>query len=402
MTLANTSRRYGSLSKFFHWSIALGILTLIPLGIIATDMAADTSAQLARKATLFSIHKTLGIAIFAIAVARILWALSQPKPAPLHPERKLETFAAETVHWLLYASLVIMPLSGWVHHAATDGFAPIWLIGQDLPFVPKDETLSAAASAVHSIFEKVLIVTLILHIAGALKHHVIDRDATLRRMLPGRTEAGTPARHGVLAPFGGAVAVIALALGIGFATGAPLAETGTSAPQLAQVQSDWEKQDGQIALTIRQFGKEVSGQFSDFTTEISYEDTPEPGTKGTVRVTVSVPSLTLGSVTDQAIGPDFFDAKTHPTAVFDADILRTEAGLIAEGTLTIRDQSVPLSLPFDLTIEGETAQMTGQLTLDRRDFGIGSQMDDPGQLGHDVQLDLSLTATRAAKQDLGA
>ncbi|MEL7131866.1 MAG: cytochrome b/b6 domain-containing protein, partial [Pseudomonadota bacterium] len=91
MALANTADRYGSLSKTFHWLTALLILTLMPLGIVANDMAyqirtgAETAdAFITRTAWLFSLHKTLGVAVFFVALLRILWALSQPKPGLLH------------------------------------------------------------------------------------------------------------------------------------------------------------------------------------------------------------------------------------------------------------------------------------------------------------------------------
>ena len=73
-------------TKTFHWLTALLILTLIPLGWYANQLPFDTGAELAFKAQLFSYHKTLGVAAFFVALLRILWALTQPKPAPLHPE----------------------------------------------------------------------------------------------------------------------------------------------------------------------------------------------------------------------------------------------------------------------------------------------------------------------------
>ncbi|MBS8271498.1 cytochrome, partial [Halomonas litopenaei] len=128
------TQTYGTVTKTFHWLTALLIITIVPLGVVAYNLPYETNEQLALKALLFSYHKTLGVIVFAVALARIVWAFTQTKPAPLHPERKSETWLAETVHWLLYISLVAVPLTGWIHHAATEGFAPILLpISQDLP-----------------------------------------------------------------------------------------------------------------------------------------------------------------------------------------------------------------------------------------------------------------------------
>ena len=93
---------YGTVTKTFHWLTALVIITIIPLGVIANRLPYETNEQLAFKAQLFSFHKTLGVIVFAVALPRILWALTQPKPGSLHPERKAESFLADLVHWLLY------------------------------------------------------------------------------------------------------------------------------------------------------------------------------------------------------------------------------------------------------------------------------------------------------------
>jgi len=256
MPAANTRQHYGSVAKTFHWLTALLILTVIPLGIIAQRWSFDTSDALAIKATLFSIHKTVGLTLFFVALARITWALTQAKPGPLHPDRKLETFAAETVHWALYASLVVVPLTGWIHHAATVGFAPIWWpFGQNLPFVPKNVDLAHTFASLHIIFERVLIISLGLHIAGALKHAWIDRDATLARMLPGAAPKVPLYDHTTTAsPAIAAFAAYGLALLVGAGLGMFGQHEGPATPQLEAVASDWQVTDGTLAITVTQLG----------------------------------------------------------------------------------------------------------------------------------------------------
>ncbi|MEO0917085.1 MAG: cytochrome b/b6 domain-containing protein [Pseudomonadota bacterium] len=397
MSLANTETRYGTVAKSLHWLTALLIVTLIPTGIIANGMPFETSEELARKAQLFSIHKTMGVVLFGVAILRIIWAITQPKPVPLHPEDKLLCFLADMVHWLLYGSLVLVPITGWVHHAATEGFAPILLpIGQDLPFVPKSEAVAEVSASLHIIFERVLVIALFLHIAGALKHHVVDKDATLKRMWFGTTEAGAgeTTGHTVWMPLGGAVVAWTVAIGVGASLGLfERHESTAAAAALAEVDSDWQVQDGTLAIGITQLGSEVRGEFANWTAAITFDDTAE-GPLGNVDVTISIPSLTLGSVTDQAMGADYFNVEAHPTAQFVADITRNADAYLASGTLTIRGNSVPVELPFTLNLEGDTAAMTGQLTLDRRDFGIGDGMTDEGSLGFGVNIDVSLTAAR--------
>lgn len=399
MPLTNTATRYGGVTKTLHWLTALGILLAIPLGILANDAPFATSDELAGKAWLFSMHKTLGVAIFFLALVRILWALSQPKPAPLHPERRIESWLAETVHWLLYGSLVLVPLSGWIHHAATTGFAPIWWpFGQSLPFVPKSGALAETAAALHIVFERVLLVSVLLHIAGALKHHFIDGDTTLRRMLPGGATAGNPLHgHARLGPAIGAVVIWGVALGVGATLG--LFDHQASAAQIAalnQVDSDWQVQDGTLSISVQQLGSEVTGSFADWTADIRFEERDGPGRAGDVLVEVAVGSLTLGSVTSQALGADFLAADQFATARFAADIFKVSDGYEARGTLSLRDAQVPVTLPFALTLVDDTAQMQGRMILDRRSYGIGANMSDNGQLGFAVQVLVSLTAIRKA------
>jgi cytochrome b561/polyisoprenoid-binding protein YceI len=398
MALSNTHTRYGSITRLFHWLTALLVITLIPVALIANELPFDTSEQLARKAWFFSLHKTLGVSVFFVALARIAWALSQPKPAPLHPDQKAETFMAETAHWLLYGSLVLAPMSGWMHHAATTGFAPIWWpLGQGLPFVPKSESVAALFGGAHWVFGKVMAVTIALHVLGAIKHQVIDRDATLRRMLNGAPELDTlpRARHSAT-PLLAALAIWAITLGAGTAFGLYTPHTSTAeAAQLEDVTSDWSVQDGSITIAVTQFGSVVEGNFADWTADISFDPTVTGGPSGNVDVVISAGSLSLGSVTDQALGPDFFDAGNFTTATYRADLITGVDGFLAKGTLDIKGHTVALDMPFRLSVTGDTANMQAEYTLDRRDFGIGDNMADESSLAFNVKVSVKLTATRA-------
>lgn len=403
MPLASSATTYGTVTKSFHWLTALLILANLPLGWFASQIAQDitttggTEAQVARAALLFSIHKTTGVAILAVALVRILWALGQVKPGLLNGDRPIEAWAAETVHWLLYGALVAVPLSGWVDHAATTGFAPIWWpFGQGLPFVPKSAGVAEIAAMLHFVFILVLAGSLAAHVAGALKHHLIDGDATLRRMLPGGASALPTARQpGHAVAFLSALAIWAAVMGGAGALGWFAKAVPGTAPALAAVTSEWQVEEGRLGITVRQLGSQVTGQFKDWTAGITYAETPDTeGRHGTVEVVVAIPSLTLGSVTAQAMGTDFFNAKAYPTATFAADLFAEGEGHIARGTLTIKGQSIPVEMPFTLAIAGDTARASGGVTVDRRDFGIGMGTQDPGQLGFEVEIAFALVAQR--------
>ncbi|MBY6138491.1 cytochrome b/b6 domain-containing protein [Leisingera daeponensis] len=414
MSRTNTFSSYGSIAKSFHWLTALLIFTAFPLGYFANEMAHDiqsagfdgSPAVIERATLLFSLHKTIGVAVFFTALLRILWALSQPKPGLLHPDRKAEALAAEVVHWLLYGSLVAVPLTGWIHHAATTGFAPIWWpFGQSLPFVPKSDAVAGIFGSLHWLLVWTLAAALGLHIAGALKHHAVDRDATLRRMLPGSgTLPRPPAQAHSLLPLLAALLVWGGILGggaaLGLVGGKQAAGTGTAAPVVAAAPSaaaapgGWAVQSGTLGLTVTQMGSAVSGSFGEWAAVITFEEPEAPGPAGAVEVTIAIPSLELGSVASQAMGADYFDSANFPTALFQAEIEKLAEGYEAVGMLTIKDQTVPVTLPFDLELEGNTARMTGGLTLNRLDFGIGKSLPDESSLGFAVDVAVELEAVR--------
>lgn len=413
MPLGNTSRSYGSITKTFHWLTMLLIFAVIPLGMIANGMAQDvrdpaiatTTQDLIRTVFLFSLHKTLGVTIFFVALARILWAFTQPKPGLLNADNRPEAMLAETIHWLLYGSLILVPLTGWIHHSATVGFAPIrWPFGQNLPFVPQSESIATLFSGLHMVLERVMVVSILLHVAGALKHHFIDRDATLRRMLPGTSDAPIPpTQHRSLLPFSAALVLWAGAIALGGAIGAYGVHTAqteqatqTTAPQDAtsDTKPDWQVSQGTLGLTIQQLGNPVQGSFVNWTADITFDDTATSDLLGTVQVTIDIASLSLGTVAAQAMGPDFFDVETFPSATFSGDITRSDTGYVATGPLTIRDQTIPVTLPFALTLDDDTAQMTGTLRIKRLDFNVGATLPDESSVGFAVDINVALTAAR--------
>ncbi len=398
MSASNTATQYGSVARTLHWITALLILTAIPLGWFANQMPYATGDELAAKAQLFSLHKTVGVTAFCVALIRILWAFTQARPEPVHPDRRWETRLAETVHWLLYLSLVIVPLSGWVHHAATDGFAPIlWPLGQDLPLVPTSETVADSAAAMHWLFTKILVASLLLHIAGALKHAFVDRDGTLARMVSGRTVPLLARGVGhQRAPMLAAFALYAVGAGVAWAMTAPEPVTPASpAATTPATTGNWQVTDGTLGFSIKQMGSDVSGTFATWAADITFDPVATDGVHGNVTVTIDMTSLTLGSVTDQAKGPDFFDVATHPTATFTATIVPAgEGSYVADGTLDMRGMTAPLQLPFSLVLTGDSATMTGLATIDRRTFGLGATYADESSVGFNAAVTVNLTATK--------
>lgn len=394
--LSNTATRYGPVARLLHWSVAILVLTALILGLVGalTPRQANTVVFLQ---VLYSAHKTIGVTVLALAVIRVVWAVTQPRPVPLHPNRQLETLAAETAHWLLYVAIFVMPLSGWVIHSAEVGFAPIWWpFGQNLPFVPKSEALAATAATVHFAAAIVVSLTVAAHIGGALKHALIDRDNTLARMWRG-TASGTQSPHH--AKFANAsitaLAIWAVAVGGAIAVSLPTEQpalniaprpptaTATSAP-------GWAVQDGSVTIEVQQLGAQVTGTFAAWQASIAYD--PETGT-GRVEAVIDTTSLSLGSVSDQAKGPEFFDTANFATATFTGDITQIDGQRhAATGNLSLVGRAVPVTVPFDLVIVEGVATMSGAVALDRRDFGMGTAYTDEATVGFAVNVNIALTA----------
>ncbi|MEO9824644.1 MAG: cytochrome b/b6 domain-containing protein [Paracoccaceae bacterium] len=400
MSAFNTDHTYGSVTRVIHWGMALLVTAMIPLGLRANHLAhqiadgATDPAILSQAQLLFSLHKTLGVGIFFLALIRIVWALRSPKPKPLLRHKPAETFLASMVHWLLYTSLLLVPLTGWIHHAATTGIAPIWWpFGQSLPFVPKDPSTAETFATLHIILQRLFAISILLHLAGALKHHFFDQGATLKRMwngAPGQINAGHNASQ--YAPLAAFVASV-IALGTGAALGL-FDRNQTQTVALQPVSSEWTVTEGTLAISNTQLGAEVQGSFADWTSSISFDPDLTEGVMGEVTTVISIGSLTLGSVTAHAMGPDYFNVAAFPTATYNGTLIRDEDGLRSEGMLRIKDTRVPVSFAFDLSFDGNRAKMTGMTTLNRFDFEMGSGIDE-NTLAAEVILTMTLTATRA-------
>lgn len=408
MPAANTTSAYGSVHRFLHWSIAFLILSAILLALYAQSLRAEGAPALPRLVGIFAIHKTIGLAVLTLAFVRIAWVLVQGHPRALHPQRRLETFLASTVHWALYGGMVLMPLAGWLLHSAAPGagFADIlWPFGQRLPVVPQDADLSDRFASFHVNGWLLLGALVALHVAGALKHALIERDATLARMAGSAAEVPTPPAHPRPNRWAPPVLALAMWLGLGVWTlglalpGTDAASAGRAAalPDAAAAPAaagGWVVQSGRLGLSVTQAGVPVEGEFGTWSATITYD---EASATGTVLAEIDVASLTLGAVSGMATGPDFLNAPAFPTARFEGTITRAAEGGPAHqatGTLTIAGQARPATLPFDLVIEGDLATARGTLTLDRRDFGIGKGHADESTVAFPAVVTLDLTATR--------
>lgn len=183
------SNRYTGLAIAFHWLIAAGIVVNVTLAWLWPHMADE------RVRPAIDLHKSVGITILGLAIMRLLWRLTHRPPAMPSAYQKWEIGAAHLTHWLLYALMFAMPLTGWIMDSAYKDAAthPMFLFGLlewprigtilELPPVTRD-AVHDGFGASHVYLSYLLYALVALHVAGALKHELIDRHRELRRMMP--------------------------------------------------------------------------------------------------------------------------------------------------------------------------------------------------------------------------
>lgn len=163
-----------------HWLIALLIFGAIPLGIYMADLPLSPT-----KLKLFAWHKWVGVTIFLLAALRAIWRVTHDVPAPVAGMPPWQVRAASITHGLLYVLLFVVPLSGWLMSSAL-GVQTVYFGVLPLPdLLAKNKELGEILEKVHGALAFTMALLVIGHIAAALKHHLVDRDDVLRRMLPG-------------------------------------------------------------------------------------------------------------------------------------------------------------------------------------------------------------------------
>lgn len=178
MSLNNTKASYGWMAIALHWISAVGVVVLYMLGEKMED-APDRAAKIAAQ----GLHVSVGVLLFTFLAARLFWSLSQPAPAPLELNRWLR-IAAKVVQGLFLLMIAVLivtgPLSVW---STIRPLVVFDLFSLPSPFPSRVGWLHELAEEVHGLATKLFWPLIVLHVGGALKHLVFDRDGTLQRIL---------------------------------------------------------------------------------------------------------------------------------------------------------------------------------------------------------------------------
>lgn len=180
--MADRPPRYRPPARWFHWTVAVVVLLMIPAGLIMTREGLARPVQDA----LYLFHKNMGVLLVPVILARIAYRLTH-KPPPLPASIPgWQRGAARLSHALLYVLLVVMPISGFIRVRA--GGFPIELLDRlgVGPWLAKSERVADIAQGIHAVGAFTLIAVLAIHVAAAAQHALIRRDGVWSRMWPVR------------------------------------------------------------------------------------------------------------------------------------------------------------------------------------------------------------------------
>jgi cytochrome b561 len=171
---------YGAGARAFHWLTAALLLVIIPMGLVMGELPRGTLQN-----TFFITHESLGLTVLALTIARLLWRLGHPPPPPARDLSQLDRVASSGVHVLLYAILIIMPVTGYLFVTLSDIDLSYFGIVHVPALTEPDKPLGKTFGAIHTTLQWAIYALAAMHIGAALHHYFFRQNGVLARMLPG-------------------------------------------------------------------------------------------------------------------------------------------------------------------------------------------------------------------------
>ena len=173
--------RYTATAMTLHWFAALRVSCGFGLALFMTGLESAPE-----KLRYCAWHKGAGITVFLLAAARLARRAAHPAPALPATMPQWQVRASRVAHAVLLGLMLAIPLSGWIYSSST-GISVVYLGLVPLPdLIPKDREMAKILLLAHKSLNYMLAAVVLVHVAAALKHHFVDRDDVLARMLPGR------------------------------------------------------------------------------------------------------------------------------------------------------------------------------------------------------------------------
>lgn len=428
----STTQRYSTVAIVLHWLIALALAGELALGF---TMPRDASGF-----ELFQLHKSIGITILVLSLARLGWRLTHRPPPSL--EGGWEGWLAKAVHVLFYVVMIGTPLAGWAIVSSASIDVPTVLFGViPLPHLPLGEGVNDLAAESHEIMAKVGIGLFFLHVIGALRHQFMLKDGLLARMSfdKGHMALGllaavvlvwaavffgiggsgdddhdhaTDHAEGVADDHGSGAEVAGDAAIADNSSDGELADDGhnhvhadedateaevaAAEPEQAGPPPSWAIQPGgTLRFSVSNSGTAINGSFGSWSGDIAMDpDAPE---SAAITIRVNLASASLGDATQDGMlqGSDFFNTSANPQATWRSTSVRRVSGnrYEADGTLSLRGASRPQRIAFTLGGSGNRRSVEGSATVDRNAFGVGTGESAAGLAGN-VTVNFAFDATR--------
>ncbi|ARS27091.1 YceI family protein [Sphingomonas sp. KC8] len=424
--------RYSHAAIVLHWALAAILAFQIALGWQLETLTLTTG-----KFAAFQLHKSIGITILLLSIARLAIRWWKPHPAP-HADHPWAKRMAGIVHHGLYIFMIGGPITGWLLVSTSRIPVPTMLYGAlPWPHIPGFDgairgSAHEAAEAAHSALTWIGIALVLLHVAGALRHQWLLRQPLIERMLP-----AAPIR---LSPGGSALAYgLALALiGTAFVYGGKMRFYGDPAAKAAPagaavmpppptppkpaepaandavkassdaslVVTEPEQSSpakwtivpgGHLGFTAMFTGSPVVGRFTRWDGTIRFD--PDALDKTDIRITIDMASAaTADAMRDETLrGEAFLATASHAAATFRSTSVKPRGSdrYRATGILTLKGIDQPLALDFNLTIKGKRAEVNGHTAIDRSAFGVGTgEWADTDRIAGHVAIDFRFAATR--------
>lgn len=400
-TQHNDISRYHRAAIALHWLIAALLVYQFALGLRLEAIHLP-----AQKFTAFQMHKSVGIAILVLSIARLALRILVPRPEPVgtRPQQRLAGLA----HAAFYAIMLLGPVTGWIIVSTAKIKVPTLLFGLiPLPHLPFPAAAHDAAELGHVILAWLLPALLVLHVAAVI-YHWRAADPVPGRMLPrgvapgfglplalaGLTAFAVAGAAGPLpnlwssltapspAPVNASgIAAMESPAELALASEAPPHEPASETPsetasETAKVVScDWTVAAGSRLGFIASFADSpVNGTFRSWTARIHFCEDDLPNAAIDASIALGSVDTADASRDENLKGASFFNAASFPRARFVARGFRKLGPdrYAADGTLTLRGAARPARLTFGLKVTGDTAAAQGSAQLRRLAFGVGT------------------------------
>jgi cytochrome b561 len=180
MTGLGRDEGYTLTARLLHWVTAAIVIGMIPVGVYMANASPGPTQDL-----LFHLHRSFGVVLLPIVIVRLIYRLAHPPPPLPQDIPTIQRGAAHAVHWALYALLIVQPIVGWIATSAYRAPILVFWAFELPPIWPVDRAFSERMFLVHRVFGFVIAILALMHIAAALYHHFVRKDALLMRMVRG-------------------------------------------------------------------------------------------------------------------------------------------------------------------------------------------------------------------------